>query len=112
MILKTELVNYHRELDNQNSENKKRGEVIREQLISLLRNSNRNSLMLYSQKQDYVFDLTYACHEATEQFQNFKKTQIPFRNYMANTEQEIGRYDSLIGSLRKMPAMMLSDRTL
>ena len=110
MILKTELVNYHRELDNQNSENKKRGEVIREQLISLLRNSNRNSLMLYSQKQDYVFDLTYACHEATEQFQNFKKTQIPFRNYMANTEQEIGRYDSLIGSLRKMPAMMLSDR--
>ena len=27
--------------------------------------------MLYSQNPDYVFDLTYACNEATELYRNF-----------------------------------------
>ena len=28
------------------------------------------NLFLYSQQQDNVFDLTYACHEATKQYQD------------------------------------------
>ena len=64
-ILRTELNTHHRELSMQSVSNKKQAESIREQLISILKSSNQNSLMLYSQKQDYVFDLTYACHEAT-----------------------------------------------
>ncbi len=108
-ILRAELTVAHRELSCQNAENRKRAETIREQLVDILRNSNRNSLMLYSQKQDYVFDLTYACHEATEQYQKFQRSQLPFKTFLSRTEQDIARYDSLIASLRHMPVNMLSE---
>ncbi len=110
-ILRTELNTHHRELSMQSVSNKKQAESIREQLISILKSSNQNSLMLYSQKQDYVFDLTYACHEATEQYQSFQRAQLPFKTFLANNEQDIARYDSLIGSLKKMPVMMLSEQS-
>ena len=111
-ILRTELNTHHRELSMQSVSNKKQAESIREQLISILKSSNQNSLMLYSQKQDYVFDLTYACHEATEQYQSFQRAQLPFKTFLANNEQDIARYDSLIGSLKKMPVMMLMQQNL
>ena len=38
--------------------------------------------MLYSQKDGYVFDLTYACHEAIEQYKEFERHLIPFKNYV------------------------------
>ncbi|MBR1548565.1 MAG: mechanosensitive ion channel family protein [Prevotella sp.] len=101
-ILRTELTNYHRELSQQMDMNKQRSEAVRNRLMTALQQSNQNALMLYSQKQEYVFDLTYACHEATEQYQNFHQQQLPFREFMQKAESEIARYDSLIGSLRAM----------
>ena len=80
----------------------------RNQLMTTMRRSNQNSLMLYSQKQDYVFDLTYACHEATEQYREFQRQRVPFHQFMSRTEHEIARYDSLIASLQKMPHGVLS----
>ena len=72
-ILRTELTEYHRELSERLQKNQKQSEQLRNQLISILKRSNQNSLMLYSQKQEYVFDLTYACHEATELYQEFQR---------------------------------------
>jgi small-conductance mechanosensitive channel len=66
--------------------------------------------MLYSQKLDYVFDLTYACHEATEQYYDFQRQQLPFKMFMDKTESEIARYDSLITSLKSMPITILDDK--
>jgi small-conductance mechanosensitive channel len=66
--------------------------------------------MLYSQKQDYVFDLTYACHEATEQYHHFQRKQLPFKTYLSKIESDIARYDSLIGVLRFMPITMLDQQ--
>ena len=109
-ILRTELTEYHRELSTQSVQGKAQAEAMRRQLIGVLQRSNQNALMLYSQKSDYVFDLTYACHEATEQYQNFQKTQLPFRLYIKKVNTDIARYDSLITSLRNMPVMMLSPR--
>ena len=65
--------------------------------------------MLYSQNQSYVFDLTYACHEATNQYQEFLHRQIPFRNFLAKHDAEIAKYDSLITSLKAMNTRTLSD---
>src|SRR3712207_2777833 len=65
--------------------------------------------MLYSQKPDYIFDLTYACHEATEMYMEFKKMTLPFRQYIENNRTEIARYDSLIVSLQQMPVTMMSE---
>ena len=102
-ILRTELTEYHRELSERLQKNQKQSEQLRNQLISILKRSNQNSLMLYSQKQEYVFDLTYACHEATELYQEFHRQQLPFKLYMSKADTEIARYDSLITSLSAMP---------
>ena len=106
-ILRTELTNYHRELSVQIERNREQSEMVRNQLIDIMKSSNQNSLMLYSQKQDYVFDLTYACHEATEQYHEFQRKQLPFKTFLSKTETDIARYDSLIGALRAMPVTML-----
>ena len=109
-ILRTELTNNYRELVQQKEHNKRQSEQVREQLIETMQRSNQNSLMLYSQKQEYVFDLTYACHEATELYQQFHRQQLPFKTFLQKAEGEIARYDSLIGSLQTMPTDMLSHR--
>ena len=72
-----------------------------------MKQSNQNALMLYSQKEEYLFDLTYACHQATEQYQRFQHQQLPFRVYINNIGEEIARYDSLINSLQAMPTNIM-----
>ena len=106
-ILRTELTNYHREMSILIKANRQQNEQTRNQLIDIMKSSNQNSLMLYSQKQDYVFDLTYACHEATEQYHEFQRKQLPFKTYLIKVETDIARYDSLIGALQSMPPTML-----
>ena len=108
-ILRSELVNYRRELTGMIEQNRKQSESVRNQLIETMLRSNQNSLMLYSQKQEYVFDLTYACNEATDQYHLFQQQQLPFKTFLNKTNNDIARYDSLIGSLRVMPVAMLSD---
>ncbi len=110
-ILRTELTNYHRELSQQMELSKQQSERVRNQLIETMKRSNQNSLMLYSQKQEYVFDLTYACHEATEQYHTFQRQQLPFKAFLNKADADIARYDSLIGSLKAMPANMLSQQS-
>jgi small-conductance mechanosensitive channel len=107
-ILRAELTNNYHEMTERSAVDHKRGEQMRNQLMTTLKRSNQNSLMLYSQKQDYVFDLTYACHEATEQYREFQRQRVPFRQFMERTEHEIARYDSLIISLQQMPHGVLS----
>ncbi len=109
-ILRGELSTYHRELSQQIERNKQQSERVRQRLMTTMQRSNQNSLMLYSQNQEYVFDLTYACHEATEQYQEFQRQQLPFKIFLQHAEAEIARYDSLIGSLRAMPVGLLDDQ--
>ena len=107
-ILRAELNTQHNELSERSELDSKRSEQMRNRLIATMKRSDQNSLMLYSQKQEYVFDLTYACHEATEQYQEFQRQRIPFKQFMRKTEDEIARYDSLIGTLNSMPQRVLS----
>ena len=80
-ILRSELTTHHRELSQQIEMNKKQSERVRNRLMETMQRSNQNSLMLYSQKLDYVFDLTYACHEATEQYHEFMRQQLPLDTF-------------------------------
>ena len=109
-ILRTELTNYHKDLERQTGFMKQQQEEVRANLIDIFSKSNQNSLMLYSQKPDYIFDLTYACHEATEQYAKFQSSVLPFTSLLNRTESEIARYDSLIVNLSKMPTRTLSER--
>ena len=101
-ILRQELTIYHHELSEQSDQRKQESEDFRKKITDIWDRSHQNSLMLYSQKTEYVFDLTYACHEATEQYNNFNKEQQPFKIYLAKTEGEIARFDSLVVSLQSM----------
>ena len=109
-ILRAELTMHHRELSQRIEMNRKQNEQVRQRLLETMKRSDQNSLMLYSQKLDYVFDLTYACHEATEQYYDFRRQQLPFKMFMDKTESEIARYDSLITSLKSMPITILDDK--
>ena len=109
-ILRAELTDYHRELTDMSTERKQQNQQVLSQLMETMKQSNQNSLMLYSQNQNYVFDMTYACHQATEQYNAFKRSQIPFRNFLATNDLEIAKYDSLVNSLKAMPENMLSSR--
>ena len=109
-ILRTELTKYNFELSSQQEQRKSRQKDVFIQMMSTMKRANQNALMLYSQKQDYVFDLTYACHEATEQYQQFQSQQLPFRTFIEQNDREVSRYDSLITSLATMPVNVLSDQ--
>ena len=109
-ILRTELTNVHDDQEKRVLSINTQNERIRNNLMDAIRRSNQNSLMLYSQRPDYVFDLTYACHEATNQFHEFKNKTLPFRTFIDKMNIEIARYDSLIASLQKMPLMTLDEK--
>ena len=109
-ILRQELTEFHHDLSDMTSERKQQNEQIFGQLMETMKQSGQNALMLYSQKQNYVFDLTYACHQATEQYNAFRRSQLPFLDFLATTEADIAKYDSLVSSLSSMHANMLSDR--
>lgn len=109
-ILRSELTNYHKDLERQTGLMKQQQEEVRKNLIEIFSKSNQNSLMLYSQKPDYIFDLTYACHEATEQYSRFQNSVLPFTSLLSRTDSEIARYDSLIVNLSQMPTRTISER--
>lgn len=109
-ILRQELTYYYQDQQEQAESSKLMRQMVFQELMSIVRRSNQNALMLYSQKSDYVFDLTYACHEATEMYHNFRRMLLPFRNIVDKYENEIARYDSLVTSLNTMSTRMLSEK--
>ena len=106
-ILKTELQRYNTELKERTLVRNQRNKRIIQELVSTMKRADQNALMLYSQQQENVFDLTYACHEATQLYHEFHSRQLPFKTFLSNSEREIARYDSLISSLQYMPEKVL-----
>lgn len=110
VILRAELVKHYQELSDQRTEQRRQSQEVFRNLRETMKQSNQNALMLYSQQQEYLFDLTYACHQATEQYQRFQRQQLPFREFISNTSGEIARYDSLINSLQAMPTNIMGEQ--
>ncbi len=108
-MLRTELTNYHIDLEKQNQAAKAQQLAVIQELISIVKQADQNSIMLYSQRNGYIFDMTYACHEATEQFKKFKSKAVPFRQMIKKNNVEVARFDSLINYLYGMNTMFLSE---
>ena len=107
-ILRTELKQYDNELTRRSAVRADRTKRLIQQLMGTMKRADQNALMLYSQQQDNVFDLTYACHEATQQYRTFHRQQLPFTSFLEKTEGEIVRYDSLINHLQGIPARIMT----
>lgn len=108
-MLRTELTNYHIDLEKQNQAAKAQQLAVIQKLISIVKQADQNSIMLYSQRNGFIFDMTYACHEATEQFKKFKSKAVPFRQMIKKNNVEVARFDSLINYLYGMNTMFLSE---
>lgn len=108
-MLRTELTNYHINLEKQNQAAKAQQLAVIQELISIVKQADQNSIMLYSQRNGYIFDMTYACHEAIEQFKKFKSKAVPFRQMIKKNNVEVARFDSLINYLYGMNTMFLSE---
>jgi len=110
-VLRSELTEYHQELISQAGARKQQTRDIVTQLQETMKRSSQNSLMLYSQQRGYVFDLTYACHEATEQYMEFQKAQLPFESFLSSVSEDIAKYDSLVTSLKFMHVNSLTPKS-
>lgn len=109
-ILRQELNTYRHDLDKQQNDLRIQQQMVVKELLTVDNQSQQNALMLYSQKEGNIFDLTYACHAATEQYRQFRNNAAPFRDYITNTNTEVSRYDSLISDLSNMYTGALSPK--
>jgi small-conductance mechanosensitive channel len=73
------------------------------QLIDYMQRCDQISLMLYSQKHDYTFDVAYACTQATKLHKELGANNIPYGRIRDRITSEIARYDSLIIALKELP---------
>ncbi len=76
-------------------------------LVQMMQRSNELSLMLYSQKQDYTFDMTYALNEVSRQYDEFNARKLPFDDIITRLDIDIDRYDRLIHTLKRLPPAQL-----
>ena len=86
---------------------KGRGARQHAQLVEMMQRSNELSLMLYSQKQDYTFDMTYALNEVSRQYHDFADRKLPFDDLITRLDIDIDRYDRLIHTLKRLPPAQL-----
>ena len=102
-VLRYELCKAYNEMERNQQRFEKQDEKQHEQLVGLIRSCNELSLMLYSQKQDFTFDLTYALRQVTDQYNGFTQNKMPFDNIISYFNIEIERYDRLVKTLKRLP---------
>lgn len=105
-VLRLELYNKWMKQKERMKQMEERSKAQHEQLVSIIKRSETTSLILYSQGQEFTFDMAYACQEATTLYQEIKRTTIPFDQIKSYIEIEIDNYDSLIYSLRQIPPVL------
>ena len=105
-VLRAELETAFYEHRNSMARYKMYTEQQHRQMVALMQRSDQVALMLYSQKQDFTFDMTYACHEATEMYREFNKRSMPYNNIMKRMDAELTRYKYLIETLSMIPPSM------
>ncbi|MGP1549985.1 MAG: mechanosensitive ion channel family protein [Prevotella fusca] len=101
-VLRHELIAQHLEQTKQLNKSRFITEQVTNQLKEIGDKSAQVSLMLYSQKTDNIFDLTYACQQATELWKDFQTKTRPFHDLITESSEEIARYDSLVNVLSTM----------
>lgn len=102
-ILRVELEMYYQEQQAKLARYNMMSQSQHQNIIGIMQRSDQTALMLYSQKSDYTFDLTYACHEATEQYDEFIKKRLPYEKIKSYINTEITRYNALINELKDIP---------
>ena len=101
--LRRELFYDYRQIDKTRERLTSKYEDQHQKMVEIVKKCNDLSLMLYSQKQEYTFDISYALEKVTNEYNDFNKNRTPYDRIVANLDVEIGRYARLIESLRRLP---------
>lgn len=71
-------------------------------MVSTMKKCNELAIMLYSQKQDYTFDLSYALENVTDEYESYKSRRLPYDQMVERLDWDIERYARLVESLRRI----------
>ena len=109
-VLRAELENSFNEQQQNMTRYTQNNKLQHKQMIQLMQRSDQVALMLYSQKQDFTFDMTYACHEATEMYRDFNKRRMPYTRILQQMDTEVQRYKYLIETLSAIPPSLRAQK--
>lgn len=109
-VLRAELESYQREMHMRTLMTEKRQQESKKYLVQRSEQIDQITLMLYSQKSDYIFDLAYACHEATAAYDEFFNRNNPFEQFQTSILTSIQQYNGLIASLQRIPPFVLRSK--
>ncbi|MBR1882561.1 MAG: mechanosensitive ion channel [Muribaculaceae bacterium] len=111
-VLRTELTSTHEEQLKRMqrfAEMSKRYDLM---MVQVMNRSQQIELMLYSQKSDYVFDLSYACSEATSLYNHMSSSMLPFETFAQKYNDQVTQYVHLVNSLEKIPDFLLTNEQM
>ena len=74
-----------------------------EKLVDYMQRSEQIALMIYSQNQDFTFDVSYACQQATDLYRELSRNNVPYERIAAKIRSEVERYDGLVNALSELP---------
>jgi small-conductance mechanosensitive channel len=103
-VLRYELKQEYIRMSSQDNDMQAMDEAQHQQMVDMIKKCNELSLMLYSQNEDYTFDMTYALKEVSREYDTFNSGKLPFNQIISNFDTEIDRYTRLIESLHRIPA--------
>ena len=101
--LRRELFQDHQQISQTQSQLQEYYEAQHKKMVEVAKKCNDLSLMLYSQKQDYTFDISYALEKVTREYEDFNKNRTPYDRIVTKLNIEIDRYARLIEALRRLP---------
>ncbi len=102
-VLRNELNADYRQIDKNRERLTEDYEKQRQKMIDVMKQCDELSLMLYSQKQGFTFDVSYALQKVTQKYNEFNQDRGPFDRIVSNLNVEIERYARLLESLRRLP---------
>ncbi|MBR1538858.1 MAG: hypothetical protein IJ636_05055, partial [Bacteroidales bacterium] len=105
-ILRSELHQENAKMESMQARLGQSNEAQHKRLVEMTQKCNELALILYSQNQDYTFDMTYALEEVTRQYEDYTKQRMPFDEIVSRLNLEIERYEHLAEALRRLPPIL------
>ena len=107
-VLRTELANTHHEQLQRMQRFAEMNRRFDQMMLQVMDRSQQIELMLYSQKSNYVFDLAYACNEATQLYDHMSSRMLPFEVFAKQYNDQVKQYVHLVRSLESIPDFLLT----
>jgi small-conductance mechanosensitive channel len=74
-----------------------------QRMIDVIQESDKLSILLYTQEQEMTFNLAYALRKVSEAHNAFSQDRRPYDHFVDGLTIEIDRYARLIEALRRLP---------